>query len=131
MEVGIVCGFISFLVSFNTTTHILRCMTDNDITNIHNPNNNNNNTSSITSSNTKNSNIDNINKIYNYNNRNLSINKNSTKGKVKFHNGVSYIIIPSIHDMSANNLQELWYSGDDYYNFKLEFVKKNINDIQD
>ena len=126
MEVGIVCGFISFLVSFNSTTMILRCIARNDITNIHNVNKNNH-----TSSNTKNSNIDNINKIYNYNNHNLSINKNSTKGKVKFHNGVSYIIIPSIHDLSANNLKELWYSGDDYYNFKLEFVKKNINDIQD
>ena len=130
MEVGIVCGFISFLISFNTTTHILRCMTDNDITNIRNVNN----ISNITNNNNKNNSnnyIDNINKTYNSNNRNLLINKDSTKGKVKFHNGVSYIIIPSIHDLSANNLKELWYSGDDYYNFKLEYIKKNVNDKED
>ena len=42
--------------------------------------------------------------------------------KVKFNNEVRYLVIPSVRQLSSNNIKELWYSDDDYRKFKIEII---------
>lgn len=51
------------------------------------------------------------------NNQNLKFNS-----KVKFNNEVRYLVIPSVRQLSSNNIKELWYSDDDYRKFKIEII---------
>jgi len=62
-----------------------------------------------------------------YENNNFQVNKFKINSKLKkknsklrFNQNIFYREIPSLRQISENNLSELWYNNDDYKRFKLE-----------
>lgn len=93
--IGIISGFLSYLLSFSATTEILRyryyVAIDNNI------------------------NLPRYNQTY--------VNKRKNKFKVKFKDKIKVLSIDSYRNLSEDNLRELWYDKKDYDYFKKEFIK--------
>ena len=53
-------------------------------------------------------------------NNNFQDNQLKINSKLRFNQNIFYREIPSLSQISKNNLSELWYNNDDYERFKLE-----------
>ena len=93
---GLVSSISSFVISFNVTTEVLKCMHNQDI----------------------------VSEINNEDEFNLF--KFENRNKVKFNQNVNFIIIPSFRDLSSDNINELWYTDDEFNKFKIEIIKSRI-----
>lgn len=50
--------------------------------------------------------------------------------KVKFNDNVNFIIIPSFRDLSSDNINELWYTDDEFNKFRIEVIKSRMKNIE-
>ena len=94
---GVISGISSFVISFNVTIRVLR--------NRHNQHN--------------------INELNHLNQANLL--KMNSKHKVRFNETVNFVIIPSFRDLSSDDINELWYSDNEFNQFKIEIIKSRID----
>lgn len=94
---GLVSGISSFVVSFNLTTEVLRYRQNQHT----------------------------INELQYVNQVNLL--KMKSKQKVKFNEKVNCIIIPSFRELSSDNINELWYTDQEFNKFRIEIIKSRMN----
>tara|TARA_X000000950_G_scaffold289489_1_gene414187 strand:- start:19682 stop:19966 length:285 start_codon:yes stop_codon:yes gene_type:complete len=69
-----------------------------------------------------------IRSFFRYNTINGLLDYPNKSTKVHFDKNVNVLYIPSVQYLSENNIKELWYSVDDFNEFKVEY-SNTINEV--
>ena len=66
--------------------------------------------------------------FFRYNTINELLDDPNKSTKVHFDKNVNVLYIPSVQYLSENNIKEMWYSVDDFNEFKVEY-SNTINEV--